>query len=166
MKFMTFKYIVFMLFLLLFGAWFFLLGLHQAKDAFGTFVGFIFFIIGVFLLLRGVRKTVIFTSGKVIRCSGVIPMSRVAALQLLKVDINKWVMDPKLVYAAYELNLVLDDGSRVNILDHGNELEMNKDAMLLARRLKCPIWTSDGELDPSPENLEACREKIRQSLGY
>lgn len=163
---MTFKSIVLMLLFLLPGAFIFVHELRYAKNTIVVVLGFIFFSIGAFMLLSEVWKTVIFTSGKVIRCFGITPLSRVAALQLLGVDINKWGRNLDMAYEAHELNLVLDDGSRVNILNHGDNLEMSKDAMLLARRLKCPIWTSDGELDPSPENLEACRKKIRRSTWW
>ncbi len=43
-------------------------------------------------------------------------------------------------YWSYELNLVLDDGRRVNVVDHGNLPKLQEDASLLARFLDRPLW--------------------------
>ena len=43
-------------------------------------------------------------------------------------------------YHSYELNLVLRDGSRVNVTDHGKIDLLRKDATTLSRFLGRPVW--------------------------
>lgn len=43
-------------------------------------------------------------------------------------------------YYSYELNLVLDDATRLNVVDHGNREELRKDAEELAKFLGRPLW--------------------------
>lgn len=43
-------------------------------------------------------------------------------------------------YYSYELNLVLKDGSRVNVIDHGKLSDIRSDAELLGTYLSVPIW--------------------------
>ena len=64
------------------------------------------------------------------------PLSAIHALQL----ISEYVSGDKSSYYSYELNLVLDDGSRVNVVDHGNLDHLRADAQTLARFLDKPLW--------------------------
>ena len=43
-------------------------------------------------------------------------------------------------YYSYELNLVLEDGSRLNVIDHGNVEAIRADAQKLAAFLGKPLW--------------------------
>lgn len=43
-------------------------------------------------------------------------------------------------WCSYQLNLVLKDGSRIRLLDHGNEKQLRHDASLIARTLRIEIW--------------------------
>ena len=43
-------------------------------------------------------------------------------------------------YYSYELNLVRHDGSRVNLVDHGNAKRIRQDADLLSNCLGVPVW--------------------------
>jgi hypothetical protein len=43
-------------------------------------------------------------------------------------------------YYSYELNLVLKDNSRFNLIDHGNIQQIRKDAEVLSAFLGKPIW--------------------------
>lgn len=43
-------------------------------------------------------------------------------------------------FYSYELNLVLRDGSRVNVVDHGNLAALREDGGKLARFLGRPLW--------------------------
>jgi hypothetical protein len=43
-------------------------------------------------------------------------------------------------YLSYELNLILKDGSRLNVVDHGNYEQLRGDAETLAEFLKKPLW--------------------------
>jgi len=43
-------------------------------------------------------------------------------------------------YRSYELNLVLRDGKRINVVDHGNEIKLREDAQTLSRFIEKPVW--------------------------
>jgi hypothetical protein len=43
-------------------------------------------------------------------------------------------------YRSYEINLVLRDASRVNVIDHGNISQILLDAQQIATRLSVPMW--------------------------
>jgi len=43
-------------------------------------------------------------------------------------------------YRSYELNLVLKNGKRINVVDHGNETKLREDARTLARFIEKPVW--------------------------
>lgn len=43
-------------------------------------------------------------------------------------------------YYSYELNLVLKDGERINVVDHGNLSRLRQDSSALARFLGVPLW--------------------------
>ena len=64
------------------------------------------------------------------------PLSSIHALQLL----SEFVSGSKSSYHSYELNLVLNDGSRINVVDHGNLDRLRSDANTLSRFLDKPIW--------------------------
>jgi hypothetical protein len=64
------------------------------------------------------------------------PLSSIHALQLL----SEFVSGSKNAYYSYELNLILDDGSRINVVDHGNLERLRGDASALSRFLDKPVW--------------------------
>lgn len=43
-------------------------------------------------------------------------------------------------YASYELNLVLKNGDRRNVMDHGNLVRLREEAKQLSERLEVPLW--------------------------
>lgn len=43
-------------------------------------------------------------------------------------------------YNRFELNLVLHNGRRINVIGHSNPAKLRKDAQLLARFLHVPVW--------------------------
>lgn len=43
-------------------------------------------------------------------------------------------------YNSYELNLILKNGSRLNVIDHGNMRAVKSDAQTLASFLNKPVW--------------------------
>jgi hypothetical protein len=45
-------------------------------------------------------------------------------------------------YTSYELNLVLADGKRINLIDHGNRKKLIADAQTLAEFLGVPLWNA------------------------
>ncbi len=58
------------------------------------------------------------------------------AVQLL----SEYVRGSKSSYYSYELNLVLNDGKRMTVIDHGNLKRLREDAQKLALFLGKPIW--------------------------
>lgn len=63
-------------------------------------------------------------------------LSRIHALQL----ISEHCRGNKSSYYSYELNLVLDDASRLNVVDHGSLKAIKQDAATLAGFLNVPVW--------------------------
>lgn len=63
-------------------------------------------------------------------------LSNIHALQL----IAERVRDQDSDYVSYELNLVLKDGRRLNVMDHGDQATVVADAETLARFLGAPVW--------------------------
>jgi hypothetical protein len=53
---------------------------------------------------------------------------------------SEFVSGSKNSYHSYELNLVLNDGSRINVVDHGNLERLRSDASTLSRFLDKPVW--------------------------
>ena len=43
-------------------------------------------------------------------------------------------------FVSYELNLVLKNGERINLCDHGNIVRLREDAARLAEFLGRPLW--------------------------
>jgi hypothetical protein len=66
-----------------------------------------------------------------------IPLDTIHALQIIQ---ERCHGNKGKTYYSYELNLVLEDGERVNVVDHGNIKKLREDAETLARLLDKPIW--------------------------
>lgn len=64
-------------------------------------------------------------------------LKKVHALQL----ISEYVRGDKSSYYSYELNLVLKDGERINVIDHGDRSAIQRDAQALAGFLGKPLWS-------------------------
>ena len=64
------------------------------------------------------------------------PLASIHALQLL----SEFVSGSKNSYYSYELNLVLNDGRRINVVDHGNLERLRSDANTLSQFLDKPVW--------------------------
>jgi hypothetical protein len=58
------------------------------------------------------------------------------ALQL----ISEYCRGRKSSYYSYELNLVLRDSRRINVMDHGDCEKLRKDARTLSQFLEKPVW--------------------------
>lgn len=67
-----------------------------------------------------------------------VPFADIHAIQL----ISEWCSGGKnsSSYRSYELNFVLHDGERVNVVDHGNQSRIRKEANQIADLLKIPVW--------------------------
>ncbi|MEM6264787.1 MAG: hypothetical protein AAGI38_19905 [Bacteroidota bacterium] len=65
-----------------------------------------------------------------------IPLEDIHALQLLA----ERVSGSKSSFYSYELNLILTSGERVNVVDHGNWRQLQKDTEKIAELIQIPIW--------------------------
>lgn len=67
------------------------------------------------------------------------PLETIHAVQLLDELVNF-----KTIFVSYEINLVLEDGERLNVVDHGNESRIVADGEALAAFLGVPLWNAIG----------------------
>ena len=65
-----------------------------------------------------------------------IKLNRIIAIQI----IGEFINSSDGHYKSFELNLVLEDGSRKNVIDHGNLKSIIDDAHVLSDFLDIPIW--------------------------
>ena len=63
-------------------------------------------------------------------------LEEIHALQL----ISELCRSDKSSYYSYELNLVLKDARRINVVDHGNLEKLQEDARTLSMFLDTPVW--------------------------
>ena len=63
-------------------------------------------------------------------------LDQIHAIQIL----SEYCHTDKSHYYSYELNLILKDSSRINVIDHGNLKTLREDANTLADFLGVPIW--------------------------
>jgi len=63
-------------------------------------------------------------------------LDEIHAIQL----ISEYCRGNKSSYYSYEINLVLKNGKRINVIDHGNQNKLRSDAATLAEFLQKPIW--------------------------
>lgn len=71
-----------------------------------------------------------------------IPLKSIVAIQL----IGEHVKSDKSSYKSFELNIVLGDASRKNVVDHGNLKSIIIDAEIISEFLDVPIWHA-GSID-------------------
>lgn len=116
----------------------------------GAAVGMVFFAVGWFLYRffnRPVvfdRRTGYFWKGRIPPDQAVnrealkdcCPLEEIRALQI----IAERVRGDKSSYWSYELNLVLKDGRRLNVVDHGSLEVIRTDARACADFLQVPLW--------------------------
>lgn len=68
-------------------------------------------------------------------CKHCVRLGEIHALQIVAEQIKG-----KSSYSSYELNLVLKDASRINVVDHGSKEKIREDAAELAAFLDRPLW--------------------------
>ena len=68
-------------------------------------------------------------------------LGQIHALQL----ISEYCRSNKSSYYSYELNLVLRDGERINVVDHGKLSRIVEDANALSAFLGKPVWNAAGK---------------------
>jgi hypothetical protein len=64
------------------------------------------------------------------------PLKNIHALQIL----SEYIKGNKSSYYSYELNLVFKDGSRANVIDHGNLDRIREDTRKINQFINRPIW--------------------------
>ena len=67
-------------------------------------------------------------------------LTDIHAIQLIAEHIRSSSSDGGSNYMSYEMNLVLKDGDRVNIMDHGKSKDVDESAQILGEFLAVPIW--------------------------
>lgn len=120
-----------------------------------TFLGFVFALVG-FVMFRSGTVPIVFDKTRMLYwkgrpLSGESPrtlqvkekceLSNIHALQIL----SEHCRGSKSSYTSYELNLVLKDGSRINVVDHGSIRLLRLDAGKLGEFLNVPVWDSLGD---------------------
>lgn len=65
--------------------------------------------------------------------------SRLGDIHALQI-IAERIRSEKRYYYSFELNLVFKDGSRMNVVDHGDFFQLRQDAKALSEFLGVPIW--------------------------
>lgn len=113
--------------------------------------GLPFALVGVYLLRAGYRYIVFdFENGyfwrgrrssdNIFKAPGgpspKIPLEEIHALQLLKESVGD--------YYSYELNLILRDGSREHVIDHGSPADLKAEALEIGQFLGIPVWLGKG----------------------
>ena len=112
-------------------------------------LGLIFMVLGAYMFLTGTAP-IVFEKGRGVfwkgrkgpdeamdsrKAADFVRLDTVHAVQLIAEYISG-----KNSYYSYELNLVLKDGNRVSIIDHGNLDRIREDARALALFLGKPLW--------------------------
>ena len=105
----------------------------------------IFSLFGIVFAVWIFRKRAVFdlTRGCFVRGKTTIPFARIVALQVVK----EICRTKNSSFPSWELNLVLDDASRINVFDHGNRKRFDADLAILAEALGKPVWEKKS---PSP----------------
>lgn len=63
-------------------------------------------------------------------------LETIKALQI----IPEYIKGSKTSYHSYEINVIFEDGSRYNVIDHGHKSSIEKDAIILSNFLGVPLW--------------------------
>lgn len=72
----------------------------------------------------------------------IFPLNKIDVIQILKKELKEkwWKNSQTYTYNCYELNLILNDNSRINILNHGNLNKIKETAQLLSQRLWVKVY--------------------------
>ncbi len=94
-----------------------------------------FWMVGIYVLWP---RSIVFDSSARLFTGpkGTVPFSSIYALQIIKEQVTGSETD----YWSYELNLVLTDASRINVVDHGDLKLIRTHALRLSALLGCRVW--------------------------
>lgn len=132
---------------------FFLGGFYKLISTNGTLkfllfiiFGTVFSCVGIYFMLHFLRPRVFnknsnfyykgFTRNPDRSKKNYASLNRIVALQI----IGETITDDDGDYKSFELNIVLDDASRLNVIDHGNLNTIIDDTEILSDFLNAPIW--------------------------
>lgn len=73
-------------------------------------------------------------------CKKSAPLDQVHAIQI----VAELLRGKNSSYYSYEINLVLLDGTRVNVVDHGNLKHIRRDAAKIGELIGVPVWDATG----------------------
>jgi len=129
----------------------------SGNPLYGIAIGFVFMLVGSFLLITQSaqinldNKLPAFWMGKldanaIINKNSLEAYASLKELHALQV-IKEFLPDNssnegwrRKGLTSYEINLVMNDGSRINILDHGNKKEIDRQAQEIATFFNVPLW--------------------------
>ena len=76
-----------------------------------------------------------------LRKDNVIHLPKIYSLQILIKEIIQTKKSERVVFDAYELNLILEDSQRVNLLNYCDEKSIRQQSKQLADFLEVPLWS-------------------------
>ena len=137
------------------------LGVAQ-KEFFLVFFGAFFLLIPTAMLCIFIGRRMCFDliTGRFIIGKRIVEFSQIAALQVIRKVCHR---NKGGKYECWELNLVLDDASRINLLNHANNKRFTEDANRLAEALDLKVWSRND--DCSPEAEEAKKKLLQRQQG-
>jgi len=124
-------------------------------------IGLVLFMIGIYLLLRQTKKITLDNHlkamwqgkenpAKMINPSGIdgyVSLNKLHAVQILKELVENDTSDDESGfstknndYFSYEINLIMNDGKRINIVDNAHKQSINTQAYAIADLFKIPVW--------------------------
>jgi hypothetical protein len=115
----------------------------NSNSLFLLLFGLVFATVGGWMLRNGTLSIVFdrdsgrFRKGRKIDTA----LGEIHAIQLISENCS----DSDSSFYSYELNLVLQDGKRIHVVDHGDKKKLREDAQQLSEFLGKPVW--DGILD-------------------
>lgn len=86
-----------------------------------------------------------------LKMEDLVRLDEIAGIQILSEMVVSNTMDsgnsrtggPIREYDSYEMNLVMQDKSRINVVDHANFNAIKREAEAIAKRLNVPVWLAD-----------------------
>ncbi len=128
------------------------------------FIPLIFLGVALFLLKNMVKEIVFdkqsgyFYKGKKKVSSSLNPEKEESTFNLFRIHaiqiIPENIKGKNSSYTSYEINLVLDDGSRTHVIDHGHKDSIEADAVTLSEFLHIPVWNSHNSTAHIPKNIQ------------
>ncbi|MCG2586982.1 hypothetical protein [Rhodohalobacter sulfatireducens] len=126
--------------------------LFESNEWLPVLAGVVFFLIGSIFFKKSVRPIVfdktdgMYWKGKKApqvdssvsnTKKDAVRLSQVHALQIISESVSS---SNSRSYRSYELNLILKDASRLNVIDHGKAVKVREDADKLSAFLGVPVW--------------------------